>query len=68
MIDHTGISVSDPGKSRRFYESALAPLGYTQLREVPVEHTGGRVFFTAGSDVDRYVLWDYVSNRRKIIG
>ncbi len=32
------------------------------------EHTGGRVFFTAGSDVDRYVLWDYVSNRRKIIG
>lgn len=43
MIDHTGISVSDPGKSRRFYESALAPLGYTQLMEVPVEHTGGRV-------------------------
>ena len=43
MIDHTGISVSDPGKSRRFYECALAPLGYTQLMEVPVEHTGGRV-------------------------
>jgi uncharacterized protein with von Willebrand factor type A (vWA) domain len=32
------------------------------------ENTGGRVFFTAGKDVDRYVLWDYVSNRRKIIG
>lgn len=32
------------------------------------EKTGGRVFFTAGRDVDRYVLWDYVSNRRKIIG
>lgn len=32
------------------------------------EDTGGRVFFTAGEDVDRYVLWDYVSHRRKIIG
>lgn len=32
------------------------------------EETRGRVFFTAGSDVDRYVLWDYVKNRRTIIG
>jgi uncharacterized protein with von Willebrand factor type A (vWA) domain len=32
------------------------------------EGTGGRVFFTAGSDIDRYVLWDYVGRRRKIIG
>jgi uncharacterized protein with von Willebrand factor type A (vWA) domain len=32
------------------------------------EQTGGRVFFTAGNDVDRYVLWDYVTRRRKIIG
>lgn len=32
------------------------------------EQTGGRVFFTAGRDVDRYVLWDYVNHRRKIIG
>ncbi len=31
------------------------------------EATRGRVFFTAGRDVDRYVLWDYVSMRRKII-
>jgi catechol 2,3-dioxygenase-like lactoylglutathione lyase family enzyme len=43
MIDHTGVTVSDPVKARRFYEGALAPLGYTQLMEVPVEHTGGRV-------------------------
>ena len=28
MIDHTGVSVSDPARSRRFYEEALAPLGY----------------------------------------
>ncbi|QYU70123.1 VWA domain-containing protein [Leptolyngbya sp. 15MV] len=32
------------------------------------EQTGGRVFFTAGKDVDRYVLWDYVKQRRTIIG
>lgn len=32
------------------------------------EQTGGRVAFTAGQDLDRYVLWDYVSHRRKIIG
>ncbi len=30
--------------------------------------TGGRVFFTGGKDLDRFVLWDYVQHRRKIIG
>ena len=32
------------------------------------EQSGGRVFFTGGSDLDRFVLWDYVSHRRTIIG
>ena len=32
------------------------------------ETTQGRVFFTSGGDLDRYVLWDYVQNRREIIG
>lgn len=32
------------------------------------EQTGGRVFFTAGGDLDRFVLWDYVDRRRSIIG
>jgi uncharacterized protein with von Willebrand factor type A (vWA) domain len=32
------------------------------------ETTRGRVFFTGGRDLDRFVLWDYVSQRRKIIG
>lgn len=32
------------------------------------ESTGGRVFFTAGNDLDRYVVWDYVNQRREIIG
>lgn len=32
------------------------------------ESTKGRVFFTAGKDLDRYVVWDYVSRRRDILG
>jgi uncharacterized protein with von Willebrand factor type A (vWA) domain len=32
------------------------------------ESTKGRVFFTAGRDLDRYVVWDYVSRRRDILG
>ncbi len=31
------------------------------------ESTLGRVFFTAGRDLDRYVVWDYVSRRRSIV-
>ena len=43
MIDHSGLEVSDPGKSRRFYDRALAPLGYQMLMEIPKEVTGGVV-------------------------
>jgi len=32
------------------------------------EAARGRVFFAAGKDLDRFVLWDYVSRRRSIIG
>ncbi len=31
------------------------------------ESTRGRVFFTAGKDLDRYVVWDYLKRRREII-
>ena len=31
MIDHIGLKTSDQTVSRRFYEKALAPLGYTVL-------------------------------------
>ena len=31
------------------------------------ETTQGRVFFTAGKDLDRYVVWDYVQRKREII-
>jgi len=32
------------------------------------EAAKGRVFFTAGKELDRFVVWDYVSRRRSIIG
>ncbi len=31
------------------------------------QSTKGRVFFTAGKDLDRYVVWDYVSRRRSVL-
>lgn len=31
------------------------------------ESTAGRVFFTAGRDLDRYVVWDYLNRRREIV-
>jgi len=32
-----------------------------------VESTKGRVFFTAGRELDRYVVWDYITRRKQII-
>ena len=40
MLDHIGLNVSDYGRSRHFYERALAPLGFS-LRMEPVPRTGG---------------------------
>jgi catechol 2,3-dioxygenase-like lactoylglutathione lyase family enzyme len=33
VIDHVGINVSDIEASRRFYEAALAPLGYSKIAD-----------------------------------
>jgi len=48
MIDHTGLHISDPKKSRHFYDKALAPLGYEMLSEIPKEYTGGKVVLGYG--------------------
>ncbi|WP_374673145.1 VOC family protein [Ideonella sp.] len=39
MIDHTGVAVSDFARSKRFYEAALAPIGYRLLMELPAAVT-----------------------------
>jgi catechol 2,3-dioxygenase-like lactoylglutathione lyase family enzyme len=33
MIDHIGVAISDIARSKAFYSAALAPLGYTLLRD-----------------------------------
>jgi catechol 2,3-dioxygenase-like lactoylglutathione lyase family enzyme len=48
MIDHTGIAVSDGARSRRFYERALAPLGYAVVKTVPPEFNGGAMVLGLG--------------------
>ena len=40
MIDHTGVTVSDFDKSKRFYSEALKPIGYQLLLEFPASVTG----------------------------
>jgi uncharacterized protein with von Willebrand factor type A (vWA) domain len=32
------------------------------------ESTRGRVFFPAGRDLDRFVVWDYVARKRELLG
>jgi uncharacterized protein with von Willebrand factor type A (vWA) domain len=32
------------------------------------ESTRGRVFFTAGRELDRFVVWDYLARRKQIVG
>ena len=35
MLDHVSIGVRDIAAARRFYDAALAPLGYRCLSEAP---------------------------------
>ena len=49
MLDHVGFAVEDYGRSKSFYEKALAPLGLTLLMEPQGEAAGfgedGKPFF-----------------------
>ena len=38
-----------------------------QFAQRVAETTRGRVLFAGGRELDRYVLWDYVQQRRKVI-
>ena len=40
MIDHTGFNCSDLKKSKAFYQTALAPLGYQIVIELTAAQTG----------------------------
>ena len=41
MIAHSGISVSNYDDAKKFYESLLAPLGYTLYMDLPEYHVVG---------------------------
>jgi len=41
MIDHVGLTVADHARSRAFYVSALAPLGFGPVMDLSAEQTGG---------------------------
>jgi catechol 2,3-dioxygenase-like lactoylglutathione lyase family enzyme len=44
MIDHISIGVRDLASLARFYDGALAPLGYTRLRERPTTIGYGKTY------------------------
>ncbi|WP_122467208.1 MULTISPECIES: VOC family protein [Brevundimonas] len=55
MIDHLGLDVSDLDRSQRFYEAALAPLGFAVVAEVTNEG-GGRVVMFGIGGVPEFVI------------
>lgn len=55
MIDHTSIHVSDIGKSKAFYDQALAPLGYTMLSEFSEWKVAG---YGVGNKSDFWIAGD----------
>ena len=51
MIDHIGFAVADYERSKAFYAKALAPLGYSLIREVSGEDNASK-FPAAGFGTD----------------
>ncbi len=56
MIDHIALQVSDLKKSRHFYDTALAPLGYKKLMEVP-QKNGQAVLVFGWGDSHQTDFW-----------
>lgn len=54
MLDHVGFGVSDFARSKAFYETVLAPLGYKVMMEVEPEESGGFSYAGFGDDRKPY--------------
>lgn len=52
MIDHIGLAVSDIGRSKAFYQAALAPLGYAIIQEAKNEAGHNVVLMGANGEID----------------
>ena len=50
MIDHIGVAVSDIGRSKAFYEAALAPLGIKTIRS-ETNALGNRAVLMGDSEI-----------------
>ncbi|WP_116132503.1 VOC family protein [Tropicimonas sp. IMCC34043] len=57
MIDHLGVTVSDIGGARAFYEAALKPLGIAVEMEVTEEMTGGHGAHVGFGTVGKPYFW-----------
>ena len=55
MIDHLGLDVSDLDRSRRFYEAALAPLGFAVMFEA-THDAGGRIVMFGRNGAPEFVI------------
>ena len=53
MLDHIGFPVTDFSRSKAFYASALAPLGYRVVKEMMLSEEDGY----AGFGADRPQFW-----------
>ena len=64
MIDHTGIYVKDIATSCKFYDAALAPLGYT--RAVDFEMAGAHVvgYADASGKPDYWIIQEGAASSR----
>lgn len=51
MIDHIALQVSDLKKSLKFYDGALAPLGYKKLLEAPQANEHGVLIMGWGDNL-----------------
>ena len=50
MIDHMGIRTATIAASRAFYDQVFAALGGGMRMQIPLQHTGGKVYLGFGRD------------------
>ena len=56
MLDPIGVDVSDLARSRAFYETALAPLGYRVIQALTTEQTGANAIVMFGIEAPEFVI------------
>lgn len=69
MLDHLSLNVSNPSKAKAFYSRALAPLGYSVIKEYDggfgIRADGGSSIWTVQAKVEEPVHLGFRVNDRK---